>query len=258
MTQRPASTAAHCGWRPSASRRTSTSTSRPHQIVAELGYCAYEGLFTYDMQYQAIPELVATHTVSDDGLTHTMALRQGVMFHNGEELKAADAIASLERWGRISGVGKRLMEKTSELAQVDDYTIEFRLSEPYGTILIALAHNTQACTIHPKSILDAAGDDPITDPEQYIGTGPYRLVEWQRDAAMRFERFDDYKSSLRTARRATAAPSTPTRTRSSSSRYRTRRRAWPACRQATTTSGSTSATTSTPSSRISPASSPRS
>jgi peptide/nickel transport system substrate-binding protein len=164
-------------------------------IVAEIGYCAYEGLFTYDEQYQAIPELVGTHTVSDDGLTHTMALRQGVMFHNGEELKAADAIASLERWGRISGVGKRLFEKTNELTQVDDYTIEFRLSEPYGTILIALAHNTQACTIHPKSILDAAGDDPITDPELYIGTGPYRLVEWQRDAAMRFERFDDYQSS---------------------------------------------------------------
>src|SRR5918997_7006130 len=111
------------------------------QIVADLGYCAYEGLFTYDAEYQPIPELVQTHTVSEDGLTHTMALRQGVMFHNGEELKAADAIASLERWGRISGVGKRLMEKTSELAQVDDYTLEFRLSEPYGTILIGLAHN---------------------------------------------------------------------------------------------------------------------
>ena len=35
----------------------------------------------------------------------------------------------------------------------------------------------------------------MTNSDQYIGTGPYRLVEWQRDAAMRFERFDDYKSS---------------------------------------------------------------
>jgi peptide/nickel transport system substrate-binding protein len=165
------------------------------ELIAIIGYCAYEGLFTYDADYQAIPELVATHTVSDDGLTHTMALRQGVMFHNGDEMTAADAIASVERWGRISGVGQRLMEKTEELAQIDDYTIEFRLSEPYGTILIALAHNTQACTIHPKSVLDAAGDEPMTEPAQYIGTGPYRLVEWQRDAAMRFERFDEYQSS---------------------------------------------------------------
>jgi peptide/nickel transport system substrate-binding protein len=165
------------------------------ELIAIIGYCAYEGLFTYDADYQAIPELVETHTVSEDGLTHTMALRQGVMFHNGEEMTAADAIASVERWGRISGVGQRLMEKTDELAQLDDYTIEFRLSEPYGTILVALAHNTQACVIYPKSILDAAGDDPMTDPAQYIGTGPYRLVEWQRDAALRFERFDEYQSS---------------------------------------------------------------
>lgn len=165
------------------------------EIIAVLGYCAYEGLFTYDAQYQPIPELVETHTASEDGLTHTMALRKGVTFHNGEELKAADAIASVQRWGRISGVGKRLMEVTTELAQVDDYTLEFRLAQPYGTILIALAHNTQACTIHPKSILDAAGDEPMTDPAQYVGTGPYKLVSWQRDAAMRFERFDGYASA---------------------------------------------------------------
>jgi peptide/nickel transport system substrate-binding protein len=165
------------------------------EIIAIIGYCAYEGLFTYDADYAPIPELVAEHTVSEDGLTHTMALRQGVMFHNGEPLTAADAIASVERWGRISGVGQRLMEKTSELAQIDDHTIEFRLSEPYGTILVALAHNTQACVIYPKSILDAAGDEPMTNADQYIGTGPYRLVEWQRDAAMTFERFDEYQSA---------------------------------------------------------------
>src|SRR5215216_5679323 len=95
------------------------------EIIAVIGYCAYEGLFTYDAQYQPIPELVETYTPSADGLTHTMTLRQGVTFHNGEPLTAADAIASVQRWGRISGVGKRLMEKTKELAQVDERTIEF-------------------------------------------------------------------------------------------------------------------------------------
>jgi len=188
---------------PGGTLRVATIGEAPHldehqstaSIIAELGYCAYEGLFTYDMEYQAIPELVETHTVSEDGLTHTMKLRSGVTFHNGDPLTADDAIASVQRWGRISGVGKRLMEKTSELARVDDLTLEFRLTEPYGTILIALAHNTQACTIHPKSVLDAAGDDPITDSAMYIGTGPYRLVEWQRDAAMRFERFAEYQSA---------------------------------------------------------------
>lgn len=188
---------------PGGTLRVATIGEPPHldehqstaEIIAIIGFCAYEGLFTYDANYQPIPELVETHTVSDDELTHTMTLRKGVKFHNGQELTAADAIASVERWGRISGVGKRLMEKTTKLAQVDDHTLEFRLSEPYGTILIGLAHNTQACVIYPKSILDVAGDDPMTDPAQYIGTGPYKLVDWQRDAAMRFERFDDYQSA---------------------------------------------------------------
>ena len=188
---------------PGGTLRVATIGDPPHldehqstaEIIALIGFCAYEGLFTYDASYQPIPELVETHTVSEDGLTHTMALRKGVKFHNGEELKAADAIASVERWGRISGVGKRLMETVGALEQVDDSTIKFTLTQPYGSILIALAHNTQACTIHPKSVLDAAGDAPITDAANYIGTGPYRIVEWQRDAAIRLERFTEYQSS---------------------------------------------------------------
>ncbi|MCC6792892.1 MAG: ABC transporter substrate-binding protein [Thermomicrobiales bacterium] len=165
------------------------------EVIAIVSYCMFEGLFTYDANYQPVPELVETHTISEDGLTHTMVLRKGVMFHNGEEMKAADAIASVERWGRISGVGKNLFAKVESLTQVDDYTLEFKLTQPYGSILIGFAHNTQACTIHPKSVLDAAGDEPITDPTMYIGTGPYKLAEWQRDAAIRFERYDGYQSA---------------------------------------------------------------
>lgn len=164
-------------------------------IIMLIGACMYEGLFTYDAQYQPIPELVDVHTPSADGLTHTMTLRKGVMFHNGEEMKAADVIASVQRWGRISGVGKRLLAATTSLSQIDDYTIEFKLSQPYGTLLIALAHNSQFCSIHPKSILDAAGDDPITDSTKYIGTGPYKLTEWNKDSVMRLERFDSYQSA---------------------------------------------------------------
>jgi peptide/nickel transport system substrate-binding protein len=124
-----------------------------------------------------------------------MVLRKGVKFHNGEELKAADAIASVQRWGRISGVGKRIIAVTTSLEASDDYTLVWKLKQRYGTMLIGLAHNTQACTIHPKSILDKAGDDPITDSTMYIGTGPYKLSEWKKDAYMRFERFADYQSS---------------------------------------------------------------
>jgi peptide/nickel transport system substrate-binding protein len=161
----------------------------PADITALIGYCMYEGLFTYDDEFQPILELAESHTISDDGLTHTLVLRQGVPFHNGETMTADDVIASITRWGEISGVGQRLMGATEELARVDDHTIEFRLSEPYGTLSIALAHNTQGCVIYPKSVIDAGSLEPLSE---FVGTGPYRLVEWRPDAFIRFERFEDY------------------------------------------------------------------
>ena len=163
-------------------------------FTAELMYPVYETLFTYDAEYNAVPELVDTHTVSEDGLTHTMTIRQGITFHNGEPLTAADVHASVSRWAEISGVGQNLFEAVDEFVEVDEMTVEFRLNRPYGTILIALAHNTQACTIHPKSIMEAAGTTPFTDDSMVVGTGPYRFVDRQADAYIRLERFDGYVS----------------------------------------------------------------
>jgi peptide/nickel transport system substrate-binding protein len=163
-------------------------------FTAELMYPVYETLFTYDADYNSVPELVDTHTVSEDGLTHTMTLRQGITFHNGEPMTAADVHASVTRWAGISGVGQNLFENVDEFVEVDEHTVEFRLSQPYGTILTALSHNTQACTIHPKSIMDAAGETPFTDDSMVVGTGPYRFVERQADAYIRLERFDDFVS----------------------------------------------------------------
>jgi peptide/nickel transport system substrate-binding protein len=158
-------------------------------IVAEIGYCMYETLFAYDPQYQPVPMLAESHSISEDGLTQTLTLRQGVPFHNGEIMVADDVIASINRWGQISGVGRSMLEATSEIAKVDDHTIEIRLTRPYGTIPVALAYNTQACVIYPRSVIEAGTLEPLTE---YIGTGPYRLVAWQPDAFIRFERFEDY------------------------------------------------------------------
>jgi peptide/nickel transport system substrate-binding protein len=159
-------------------------------ITAEIGYCMYETLFAYDHEYQPSPMLAESYTVSDDGLNHTFKLRQGVMFHNGKEMTSEDVVANMVRWGEISGVGKALFAATESIEATDDYTVEMVTSKPYGTILIALCSNTQACTIHPKEIIDEFGLDPITD--NYVGTGPYKFAGRQADAYIRFERFDDY------------------------------------------------------------------
>ncbi len=160
-------------------------------LVADVTYPMYETLFAYNANYEPVPHLVDEYTASDDGLIHTMKLREGVPFHNGDIMTAADVHASITRWSQISGLGKNLFEHVDELVEVDDLTVEFRLSSPFGPLLTALANNTQGCTIHPKAIMET-GIDPLASDDQFIGTGPYMLSERQADAYIRMTRFEDY------------------------------------------------------------------
>jgi peptide/nickel transport system substrate-binding protein len=158
-------------------------------VTAEVTSPIYETLFAYDNEWQPQPMLAESHTISEDGLTHTIALRQGVPFHNGEIMTSADVKATLDRWGQISGVGKRIYEKTTSVGATDENTITWNLTEPYGTIAIALSNNTQAASIYPKSVIDAGTLEPN---EACIGTGPYKLADRRADAYIRLERFEEY------------------------------------------------------------------
>lgn len=164
-----------------------TSSTETLHVVMHM----FETLFTWDEEFQLIPELVDTHEVSDDGLLNTLNLRQGVLFHDGSELTAEDVVASIDRWANVIGVGfgEQLMSATNEMRVVDDYTIEFEMSESFGTFGVVLARQNNGCNIYPKEVAEAAGKDPI---EELIGTGPYRFVEYEPDSHFLMERFEDY------------------------------------------------------------------
>ncbi len=158
-------------------------------ITAEIGYCMYETLFAYDENFEPIPMLLESFDVNEDATVHTFYLRQGVPFHNGEEMTVEDVVACIERWGEISGVAGNIMEVTEDINILDDYSFEWITSSPYGTIPVALSSNTQACVIYPRSVIEDAGTDDI---QEFIGTGPYRFVEHVPDVHILFERFEDY------------------------------------------------------------------
>jgi peptide/nickel transport system substrate-binding protein len=151
----------------------------------------YELLFTWDDDFAVYPDLVDTYEVSDDGLLNTLNLRQGVLFHNGNELTADDVHASIDRWANVLGVGfgEDLMAATDEMRVVDDYTLEFEMNRPFGTFAVALARQSNACAIYPQEIVDEAGDGSINE---FIGTGPYQFVEHIADQHILVERFEDY------------------------------------------------------------------
>src|SRR5437870_1412498 len=77
-------------------------------ITQQITWHIYEGLYTYDRDFNPIPFLAEGHTVSEGGRRYTIRLRHGVKFHNGKEMTAADVAASLTRWGKISTPGKAL------------------------------------------------------------------------------------------------------------------------------------------------------
>ena len=152
----------------------------------------YEGLYTLDQSYQPIPDLAeALPQVSADGLVYTIKLRQGIKFHNGKEMTSDDVVASLNRWGGYAVQAKALWASVEDVRPAGKYAIELRLKEKSGVVLISLANANNFGAIYPKEIAEKyPTPNKVTE---FIGTGPYKFVEWKPDSHIRMVRFDDYK-----------------------------------------------------------------
>ena len=77
-------------------------------ITRNHGYMVYDTLFAADANGEIQPQMVGDFSVSDDGLTYTFTLRDGLKWHDGSPVTAADCIASIERWGKRDGMGQKL------------------------------------------------------------------------------------------------------------------------------------------------------
>src|SRR5215471_21183912 len=85
-------------------------------LVGTIMQHVYELLYTYDANSNVVPMLAETlPAVSKDGLVYTIALRQGVKFHNGKEMTSADVVASLERWMQMAPRGKAVAKEVKSI-----------------------------------------------------------------------------------------------------------------------------------------------
>lgn len=150
----------------------------------------YETLLTVDSEYNVKPMLAESWEQSEDGKTFTFFLREGVTFHNGEELKADDVAASLNRWKDLSG-GRGLFTEAS-FEVVDDYTVELQLPETLSIALTGLSYMGGGfAAIMPKEIIENASVDGVAE---YIGTGPYQFEEWKQDQHILLSPYENYSS----------------------------------------------------------------
>ncbi len=160
----------------------------PHEAVAagtkEILFNIYEGLLKPDETGNLIPAVAKEYTVSDDGLTYSFVLRDGVKFHNGNPVTAQDVKYSIEKSAGMNG-GKSLIAAFSNISEVnikDDSTVDIVLKEP-DMDFPAYVANANA------SIIPADNDKPSTVP---IGTGPYKYVSRSPQENIILARFDDY------------------------------------------------------------------
>ena len=161
----------------------------PADLVTMIGQHIFEQLFAFDEKYDVKPMLAQAYSVSADGKTYTVQLRQGVKFHNGQDMTSADVVASLTRWTRVSSRGKIVSNSLESIAAPDANSVVIKLKTPFAPLLSFLAFQNTAAAIMPKAIIEKFGDKVATE---YVGTGPYRFEDWRPDFRIRLARYAGY------------------------------------------------------------------
>ena len=161
----------------------------PHKALAagtkEILFNVYEGLLKPDSQGNNIPAVAESYTVSEDLMTYTFKLRDGIKFHNGKNVTADDVKYSIDKFAGISDGSEPLGSAFSVIEEVniiDDKTVDVVLNTPDTDLPTYLAMVSAA--IIPK---DNENPDTVA-----IGTGPYKYVSRSPQENVICEAFDDY------------------------------------------------------------------
>src|ERR1700759_819127 len=108
------------------------------QVSRNHGFMVYDTLYGINAALEVSPQMLAGHSVSSDGKQWELTLRDGLFWHDGEQVLARDCVASIKRWAGRDGFGAELMAATAELSAPDDQTIRFRLKRPFPLLPQAL------------------------------------------------------------------------------------------------------------------------
>ena len=165
---------------------TTTTVARNH------GYMIYDTLFGVDAALNPQPQMCSGYDLSDDKLTWTFRLRDGLKFHNGAPVRGADCVASIARWAKRDGFGQRLAAQTDSMAAPEDGRFIIKLTKPFPLMLAALGKAAaNVCFIMPEHVAQTDAFTQITD---FTGSGPFRFLrgEWKPGALAAYARFEGY------------------------------------------------------------------
>lgn len=157
----------------------------------------FETLLEFGEQDTTIqPSLAKEWEVSDDGLTYTFHLQEGVKFHDGTDFNAEAVVKNIERWkagteeqfyyfnSMFKAEGEDIIKTVTA---VDENTVVFELSRPQAPFLKNLAMSPFG--IASPTAFESAGDKFGDNP---VGTGPFVFVEWKRNDSITVKKNENY------------------------------------------------------------------
>ncbi len=156
-----------------------STTMEPHTMI-------YEPLVTIDYNYEFRPGLAKSWETSEDGLTWTFKLREGVTFHDGSEFNAEVVKWWLE--GMQQGVNSYMFESMTSAEVIDDHTIALTFEAAFPNLLYNLSSSFSG--IMSKEAYEKYGDEYGT--KYAVGTGPFMLEEWVTNDHLTLVKNPDY------------------------------------------------------------------
>ena len=162
-------------------------------ITRNFGYMVWDVLFAKDADLKIQPQMAEKYTLSDDKLTYTITLRDGLLWSDGTPVTAEDCVASIKRWGARDASGQLLLKETRELKVVDQKTFEIVLKAPFSLVMDALSKvSSNVPFMMPKRIAET---DPNKQITEFIGSGPFifKQDEWKPGEKLVYVKNPKYK-----------------------------------------------------------------
>jgi len=158
-------------------------------ITRDFAYMIYDTLLGINSSYQVEPQM-ASVKVSEDGLTYSFTLRDGLKWHDGNPVRPEDCIASLKRWMQNDSGGQLIHDDMAELKPTGDKTFDLVLKKPFAPTLQILAKPSSLVPfMMPEKVAETPANQPI---EGFDGSGPFKVTDFQPGVKVVFEKFKDY------------------------------------------------------------------
>jgi peptide/nickel transport system substrate-binding protein len=151
-------------------------------------YMVFDMLVGIDNEGQYHPQMLQDWQISDDRLTYTFHLRDGLLWSDGTPVTAEDCVTSIQRWGKREPIGVQLLQATDDLHAVDAKTFVLHLNRPFAFVIEALGKPGHTIPVMMPARL--AKSDPNIPLREIVGSGPFvfRQKEWRPGERAVFDR----------------------------------------------------------------------